>query len=160
MSIKKLKPRMGKKSHYKQGYYDVRKSKKYYGDTPVIYRSGLEFKFMTWCERSPRVLKWSSEPNKSIKYTCPRTGKERNYYIDFIIELASGDKFLVEVKPFSQMKDAEAFSKHAKMLGRLPNINESNKVASMNDAKWRYAKKYAEKHNMKFIIITERFKFI
>lgn len=150
---------MGKKSHYKQGYFNANSSTKYFGPKPVIYRSGLEFKFMIWCEHNARIVKWTSEPTH-IKYVCPETGKQRKYYIDFIIEMQNGEKFLVEVKPYSQMKDAEVFSKHAKQIGKLPRITNENKAAAKNDAKWRYAKTYAEKHGFKFIIITERFKFI
>ena len=157
--IRSLKPKMGKKSHYKQGYFDVRKSSKYWGPQPVIYRSGLEFKFMTWCERNGRVAKWTSEPT-SIPYTCPKTGKQRKYYIDFIVEFQNGETFLIEVKPYSQFKDAELFSKIAKRLGKLPHIDRSNETAAKNDAKWKHAKKYGEQRNMKFTIITERFRFV
>lgn len=157
--IKSLRPKMGKKSHFKQGYFDVSKSSKYFGPKPVIYRSGLEFKFMVWCEHSNRVVRWTSEPTH-IKYVCPETGRERKYYIDFIIEMENGDKFLVETKPYAQMKDAEVFSKYAKQLGRLPKITKDNKVAAKNDAKWKYTKTFCDKNGYKFIIITERFKFI
>lgn len=155
---RRMKPRVGRKSHFKQGYYDVRKSSKYYGEIPVIYRSGLEFKFMTWCEHSPRVKRWTSEPT-GINYTCPETGRQRKYYIDFIVEFVSGERFLVEVKPYSQMKDAEMFSKEAKRRQQLPRIDKSNATAAKNDAKWKYAKKWAQQRDMKFTIITERFKF-
>lgn len=166
--MRNVKPKMGykidrngkvkRKSHFKQGYYDVRLSNKYYGPKPVIYRSGLEFKFMVWCERNPNIVTWTSEPSP-IPYTCPETGKTRQYYIDFIIEFSNGQKCLIEVKPYSQFKDAEVFSRIATRLGKLPKIRRSNAAAAKNDAKWKHAKRHAEKHNMKFTIITERFKF-
>lgn len=157
--IRSMKPRMGKKSHYKQGYFDVSKSSRYYGEVPVIYRSGLEFKFMIWCEHNPRIAKWTSEPI-AIPYTCPETGKQRKYYIDFVVQFTNDKKYLVEVKPFSQMKDAEQFAREAKLRRKLPPIGKHNAVAAKNDAKWRFAKSWATKRDMKFTIITERFKFI
>lgn len=159
INIKSLKPRTGKSSHYKQGYFDVSKSDKYYGPTPVIYRSGLEFKFMIWCELSQRIKKWTSEP-QAIPYTCPESGKTRDYFIDFIVQMSNGDKFVVEVKPYKQMLDAERFSAQASRMQKLPQITAVNRVAAKNDAKWKHAKLWCNQNNYKFIIITENFKFV
>ena len=60
--IKHQKPR--KNSKYHQGYIDPNKLKKYYDSCkgePVIYRSGLEYQFIQFCENSPTVAKWASE---------------------------------------------------------------------------------------------------
>ena len=66
--IKNLKPR--KNGRYHQGVIDPKHTKKYYSSVsnqPIIYRSGLELQFIQYCENSPKVTKWSSEPIE-IKY--------------------------------------------------------------------------------------------
>jgi hypothetical protein len=46
---------------YHQGYYNCMYPEKYIGNSPIIYRSGLELKFMRWCDKTDTILKWSSE---------------------------------------------------------------------------------------------------
>ena len=56
--IKQLKPKKG--SMYHQGMVDPKKCRKYASgckNEPIIYRSGLELQFMTYCENNPSVTK-------------------------------------------------------------------------------------------------------
>jgi hypothetical protein len=157
--IKGLKPRMGSKSRFKQGYFDVSKSLKYMNSgEPCIYRSSLEFKFMKWCEHTDRVVNWNSEPF-SIKYICLETGKERNYYIDFSVITQTPETWIIEVKPHKEVLEAEKFGKIYHKLGEIERKKfvNANKVAAKNYSKWKHAKQICEERSWKFIIVTEKF---
>lgn len=136
MSIKHLKPRTGKKSRFKQGYFNVEKSKKYVGPRPVIYRSSFEYRFCVHCENNDNIVEWSSEPFP-IKYV-DYLGKQRNYYIDFVVKYRNGSKWLIEVKPYAQT------------------IAQNNKTYKINAAKWTAAKTIGESLGYKFTIVTEK----
>lgn len=65
--IKHQGPR--KNSKYHQGVVDSKKLTKYFDscrNEPVIYRSGLEYQFIQFCENSPTVAKWASEVLKYL----------------------------------------------------------------------------------------------
>ena len=144
--IKKLKPR--KKSRYHQGYIPIDQCKKLFGsvkDEPIIYRSGLELQFIQFCENNPKITKWASEPI-SIPYFSRLKDKESHYYPDYIIENYKGERTIVEIKPYDQtVKPSSADSEWLKEQWVI------------NVDKWNAAKAFAEKNNMKFIIITEKF---
>lgn len=146
LRIKHLKPK--RDGFYKQGVLDPKRMKKYYSECktePIIYRSGLELQFINYCEMSPKITKWASEPI-AIKYFSRLNNKEVNYYPDYIIENKEGKKVIVEVKPSNQLCKPDATdSRWAK----------ENWIR--NNDKWFAAKKYAEEHGMKFIIVTEKF---
>lgn len=141
-NIKALMPNPNKR--YKQGFYDTYNPKKYFGPRPIIYRSSLELRFMNWCELSPYVLTWGSEPF-SIPYFSP-TGKYHLYYPDFIIMCNDGTKMLVEVKP---KKDIPTNDFQLK----------TSPVKMKNACKWKAAKEWCEKQPSKtrFVIVTEDF---
>lgn len=135
-SIRNLKPKKkGKKNKYKQGYFRIDESKKFIGKEPPIYRSSYEYKFMCLCEKHPNIIKWDSEPFP-IEY-IGEDGKKHHYWIDFLIQYRNGDKYLIEVKPYSQTLSTD------KSFGK-------------NSRKWNAAIEFAEKNGMKFKIITER----
>ena len=67
-NIKNMKPK--KNSKYHQGMLDPKSLVKYFTsckNEPIIYRSGLEYQFIMFCESNPKIKKWASEPI-SIKY--------------------------------------------------------------------------------------------
>jgi hypothetical protein len=100
---------------------------------------------MTYCENNPNVTKWASEPIK-IPYHSRLDNKEHNYYPDYIIENAKGVRCIVEVKPYSQTVK--------------PDMTDTRWLKEQwikNMDKWAAAKKFAEQHGMKFIIVTEKF---
>ena len=47
-------------SKYRQGVFWPKNKEKFIG-TKAIFRSGLELKFMRFCDGNPNVVKWSSE---------------------------------------------------------------------------------------------------
>lgn len=144
--IKHVKPR--KNGFYKQGVVDSKGLKKYAEsckDQPIIYRSGLELQFIQYCENNPSIVKWASEPIK-IPYFSRLENKECNYYPDYIIENKKGNKVIVEVKPYQQTVKPDM----------TDNIWLKEQWVKNLD-KWAAAKEFAEKNNMKFIIVTEKF---
>ena len=73
------------------------------GEGPIIYRSSWEKKFCLYCERTPTIEAWWSEPI-AIKYFNPIDNKYHKYYPDYIIKLTNGEIYIIEVKPKSQLK--------------------------------------------------------
>ena len=108
---------------------------------PIIYRSGLEYQFICFCENNPKIKRWASEPI-GIKYSCRLDGKEHDYYPDYVIETSDGSKIIIEVKPYSQtIKPSDADSKWAK------------ESWIKNCDKWKAADQFAKDNNAKFISI-------
>ena len=144
--IKHVKPR--KNGFYKQGCVDPRCLKKYADSCktdPIIYRSGLELQFIQYCENNSNIVKWASEPLK-IPYYSRLDKKECNYYPDYILENKKGNKVIVEVKPYNQTLKPDLTDTAWLKEQWIKNID-----------KWTAAKKFADEHDMKFIIVTEKF---
>jgi len=145
-NIKNMKPR--KNGFYKQGQINPNNCRKYADsckNEPIIYRSGLELQFIQYCENNPGITKWASEPF-NIPYYSRLDQKQCNYYPDYIIENKKGNKVIVEVKPYDQTIK--------------PDMTDTVWLKEQwikNNDKWLAAKDFAEKHNMKFIIVTEKF---
>jgi len=147
MDIKNLKP--SKKSRYEQGYINTHSCKKIFESqrgAPIIYRSSLEKKFVQWCENNSKVARWGSECVQ-VPYYDPRDDREHTYNPDFVIEMTSGQKIVVEIKPLSQTvkpdypyNDDYQWNQYIK-----------------NKLKWDAAIKFFSSKNIKFIIITEKF---
>lgn len=145
-NIKHLKPR--KNGYYRQGYINPNRLKKYADsckNEPVIFRSGLEEQFINYLELNSSIAKWASEC-MSIPYWSRLDKKECNYYPDYLIENKDGVKVIVEVKPFKQTKKP-----------RMQDSDWLKKAWIKNCDKWKAAKEFADKHGMKFVIVTEKF---
>lgn len=143
--IKHLKPR--KNSRYHQGYVNPNSLKKYATESknePIIFRSGLEWKFMEYCESNNNIVKWASEPI-GIPYYNKLLKRDATYYIDYIIENKDGQRCMVEVKPYDQTVKPSQFSS-----------DWAKKAWITNVCKWQAAIEYAKEHDMKFIIVTEK----
>ena len=144
--IKHMKPR--KNGFYKQGIVNPKSCSKYADSCksdPIIYRSGLELQFIQYCENNSNIVKWASEPIK-IPYYSRLDQKECNYYPDYILENKKGNKVIVEVKPYNQTIKPDMTDTAWLKEQWIKNID-----------KWTAAKKFAEEHDMKFIIVTEKF---
>jgi len=144
--IKHMKPR--KNGFYKQGIVDPKSCHKYADSCksdPIIYRSGLELQFIQYCENNSNIVKWASEPIK-IPYYSRLDKKECNYYPDYILENKKGNKVIVEVKPYNQTLKPDLTDTAWLKEQWIKNID-----------KWTAAKAFAEAHDMKFIIVTEKF---
>lgn len=152
--IKHLKPK--KNSRYHQGYVDTSSCKKLYESCKrerIIYRSGLELQFIQFCENNAKIIRWGSEPI-AIPYFNRLKNKNATYYPDYVITLLKTDKehnnyverCIIEIKPYNQtIKPREQDSRWLK------------ETWVVNVDKWNAAKRFAESHDMKFMIITEKF---
>lgn len=115
-----------------RGKYLPKLKHKYDGNiSRITYRSMWERRFMLYCDRSPKIKKWSSE-ELHIPYISPKDNKWHNYYPDFVIETYDNRTIVVEIKPHYQKKYA------------------------VNKAKWQYAEEYCKEHNYEFKVLTER----
>ena len=142
--IKNLKP---SNRRYKQGYINPKSCKKLYEsqqDKPIIYRSSYVKVFVQWLERTPSVLRWGSECIK-IDYINANDGKWHHYYPDYVVEREDGT-YLIEVKPYNQTIPPSS---------RVPKNSYQWTTYITNVSKWKYAKEFCERNNMKFKIITE-----
>lgn len=140
-----------KNSKFRQGVFKPCNADKFIG-TAAIYRSGLELKFMRFCDRNPNVLKWGSE-NVVIPYISPLDNRVHKYYVDNFVVIRENDtvkKYLIEIKPSRQTKPPT--SKYRKKEHLL----YENIMYTKNQAKWAAAKEFCKRKNMTFLILTEQ----
>jgi hypothetical protein len=159
----------------KQGYYKVQNREKYVGDPSlVIYRSSWEYTFCRWCDYSPSILRWSSEPLRVPYYDrvskleeVKRQGLDPNnpknwvikyYNTDYWIEVSQGDgsskKMFVEIKPASKLKKPIPPGEGAS-LKEIRRFNMLAKEYLINEAKFAALKAWAEKNGSQFWVFTE-----
>lgn len=143
-------PRDGK---YYQGKFNPRNPEKYVGNHKnIVYRSSWELKFLQWCDRNEKILRYGSE-EISIPYYDPVKKKVRRYFPDAFVEIVHADgrkrKYLVEIKPKRQTMPPKKGSKKSKTY-----INEVYTYAT-NEAKWKAAREFCEDNLLEFKIITE-----
>ena len=124
-----------------QGKFRPRNPSKYAGDpTNIIYRSHWELKLMSYLDKHPHVMKWSSE-EVVIPYKSPIDGRLHRYFPDFYVEQINKDKkkdkILIEVKPKYQTVPPMIKKNGSKPTKRY--INEV-KTWGINQAKWDAAK--------------------
>jgi hypothetical protein len=132
-----------------KSYFKPNNISKYDGDpTKIIYRSSWELAVMDYCDKSSKVISWSSE-SVVIPYLCATDKRLHRYYMDFKITYDTGQTYLVEVKPKSQVKKPRKRSKITKGY-----INEVTAWVK-NQSKWKAAQQYAEERKWKFVIWTE-----
>ena len=140
---------------YYQGIYKVINESKYVkGDVKnVIYRSGLEKSYYSYCDKNPNVLKWQSEET-IIPYVSPIDQRWHRYFVDLYMEVLTRDgtikKFLIEIKPASQIHEPRKKTKITK------GYMELCKAWIINQAKWSAAEEYCKKNGMEFKILTEK----
>ena len=131
------------------GKYKPINPKKYKGDpTRIIYRSLWERKFMNFCDTKPSVTKWASE-ELFIPYRSPKDGKVHRYYPDFYMKTGDNES-IVEIKPSKQCKPPKEPKRttaryKAECLTYL-----------VNQAKWKYARKWCKARNLSIVILTEK----
>lgn len=160
----------------KQGYYKVQNAAKYIGDPNlVIYRSSWEYSFCRWCDYSPSVVRWSSEPVRIPYYDrvskleeCKRQGLDPNnpknwvikhYNTDFWIEVDKGEgamqRMFIEIKPSGKLKKPIPPGANAS-LKEVRKFNNDAKEYLINEAKWAAMNAWAEKNTSKFYVFTEK----
>ena len=155
-----LKPRNGEKRP-RQGYFRPINPDKYLGDlSKIIFRSSWEYKFLKWCDLSPTVLKYASEP-VGIVYYNPLDQRPHTYYIDFYITVKGVDgieqKYLIEVKPNKYVNPPTTPQQMTDK--QTANYVWAAKQYVINQAKFEAARAFAAQRGVKFGIITENFLF-
>jgi hypothetical protein len=165
----------GGNSRTHQGYYKVKHPEKYIGDiNTIIYRSSWEFSFCSWCDMSPSILRWSSEPI-SVPYMsrvdkldeCQKNGlnpnnpvnwTRKNYHTDFYLTIDKGDnvveKWFIEIKPSNELKKPFPPKDNA-TLKEVRSFNIKAKSYLVNESKWASMNLYAQKTGCKFYVFTE-----
>jgi hypothetical protein len=151
------KPTLTGKKRFHQGVFKPKNPQKYLGNpTNILYRSGWEKYFLQWCDLTPSVVGYGSE-ELVIPYVSPLDGNLHRYFIDFVVlvKQQNGEikKFAVEIKPYSQTQPPKISSRR-KVL--TESLRKQVETYSINQAKWEAAKKFCSKHNMSFIILTEK----
>jgi hypothetical protein len=152
MNIKNNKPK--KNSGYSQGYFPINECQKYIGPGPIIYRSSWERKFCMYCESNPQIVKWSSEPVK-IKYINSLDGREHSYFPDYYMKLESGEEYLIEVKPSSQLQKPNPPKRKTKKS--VANYKYAYEMYITNMCKIQFAEHWCNKRGWKFLLVTETF---
>jgi hypothetical protein len=144
-----------------KGRYKPKNPEKYIGDTSnIVWRSLWERILMVWLDTSQDVLKWSSE-SVVVPYICATDGKMHRYFVDFWVSLKDGQKWLIEVKPDAQTKlpktsnKMDAIRPKTNARTRMKLLREA-KTYAKNESKWKAATEFANKHGMKFVILTEK----
>lgn len=136
-------------AHFTQGHLeDHIKPSKYYGEYPIIYRSGLELKFMIKLERDPSVEKWTSEKIVIPYYIKEKVDgkvvlRKHEYFTDFTVHFKNGNIYVVEVKPLAQCP------RNVKDIQSSPTMYK-------NACKWKAAIEYCKANKMTFKVITEK----
>lgn len=138
-----------KKSHFKQGHFEDKfQPRKYYGEYPIIYRSGLELNFMISLERNPKVERWTSEKiiipyfmDEKINGKVVR--RKHDYYTDFTVHIKGGPIYVVEVKP-------------SQMCPRRIEEIRSNPIMYKNACKWKAAIEWCKENGYVFKVMTEK----
>lgn len=141
-----------KNCSYKQGIYAPVNIKKYIGRHTPEYRSSWELKFFQWCDKNPNVLEWSSE-SVVVPYKSPVDDRYHRYFVDNAIALKEGSEvvnYLVEIKPHKQTQPPVQSKRKKKST-----LLYEHRTYAVNQAKWKAANLFAQKKNMKFIILTE-----
>lgn len=155
--IKKIKPN----GDYKSGLFVPLNPMKYIGDiNNIICRSSWEFRFCKYCDTNQSIIKWGSEP-LVIPYYNPLDKKEHKYNVDFYMKVLQEDgeekEWIIEIKPESQTK--KPILEGSSTLPKLKSYNYKMQVWITNQAKFKYAKMWAEARGMRFGVVDENFLF-
>ena len=133
-----------------KGKFTPKTPKKYIGDpNNIIYRSSWEQRVFARLDIDPNIIKWASE-EFAIPYLSPIDNRVHKYYPDVYVENVNGEKFVVEIKPDKQTRPPQKPTRNSKQY-----ITEVS-TYMINKAKWDAAEIFCKKHNLKFIIATEK----
>jgi len=141
-----------------KGRFRPKEPSKYLGNPQnIIYRSWLEYRFMSYLDRHSNVMNWASE-ELAIPYISPVDNRRHRYFVDFFIRYKNNkqeiEEKLVEIKSSQQCK--------APILKEGAHWKQRKRYArdlatwSINKAKWQAAEQYANKQGWSFIVLTEK----
>lgn len=135
-----------------KGKYRPENPQKYKGDPRnIVFRSLWERKMMKFYDLHSSVIEWSSE-EVIIIYRDPVRGHNRRYFVDFFCKIkqtnGSIGQFLVEIKPYAQIKEPTPRKKTQKYVKEVSTY-------ITNISKWRAAKLFCEKAGWEFLVLSE-----
>ena len=138
-----------------KGRFKIKNPQKYKGNpTNIIYRSLMELRFMKWCDKSEKVLKWNSE-EVVIPYISPMDKKKHRYFPDFLIQTNKGWT-LIEVKPQVQTKPPKKLLVEKLTPKKKRRYVNAVQTWLVNEAKWKAAQKVCDNKGWKFQLMTEK----
>jgi hypothetical protein len=168
-----------KKGTTHQGYlhekYNLQVPGKYIGNPRlIIYRSGWELAFCRWCDRSPSILRWSSEPIRIPYYdrvsnlsklkglgmdpNNPKNWVTKFYNTDFWVQVKKADetieRWFIEIKPRNKLGKPVPPESNAK-IADIKRYNNLVKEYLINEAKFAAISEWARKNGASFYIFTE-----
>jgi len=138
----------------KQGVFKPNNPHKYKGNsTNIIYRSSYELKLFRRLDAHEDVEWWASE-EMSVNYVSPLDNRRHRYYPDVLMKKKNDPKvIMIEVKPAYQTVQP-TMKKTKKGKPTKSSLYEMREWGR-NTAKWAAARKFCEKRNWEFIIMTE-----
>lgn len=156
----------GSMTMYSQGTYHVKNRKKCKMPGGIVnYKSSYEAKFCYELDiKRKNVVSWSYE-TLTITYQSPIDKKLHRYYMDFIFDVRKMNgqiqKYLVEIKPEAEKKAIDLYESKGITIQKHGNMKTSSwlfkqKAFLTNVAKWRAAKRYADKKGYIFKVVTEK----
>ena len=108
---------------------------------------------MVYCDSNSSIIAWASE-EIAIPYLSPLDGKIHRYFPDFFIKVKQKDNeiknIIIEVKPKIQCSAPKIPKKKTKKY--LQEV----RTWSINEAKWKAARKYCDEKGFDFQLITEK----
>jgi hypothetical protein len=139
-----------RRSRYHQGYFKPKNPKKYIGDVKdIVYRSGLEKRYMNYLDDHPNIAKWTSE-GLIIPYESPVDRNMHRYFTDFVVQtLNPRETYVIEIKPKSKMVPPKVPKRQTR--GYLREVMDY----AVNEAKWEAARAFCKKKGWKFLVLTE-----
>lgn len=107
---------------------------------------------MKYCDETEDVISWASE-EIAIPYISPLDNRQHKYYVDFWVKVKESDGSikckLIEIKPKKQTSAPEKKAKKSKTY-----IKEVMTWV-VNEQKWKEAKKFCDRQEWEFVILTE-----
>ena len=140
----------------RRGFFHPKHPEKYEGNVKnIIYRSGIELRFMKFLDDASSIKQWSSEEVK-IPYISPKDGRVHRYFVDFKITAEYKDgsmrTSLAEVK-WSTATKPPKLPKNKRKTRRF--LNEVH-TWEINKAKWEAAKALCDKMGWYWMVVTEK----
>jgi hypothetical protein len=152
------KPTLQHNKRFRQGVFTPKNPDKFHNKGQgIIYRSGLELRYLNYFDMNPNVLFVASE-EFSIDYISlgdldeKGRPKRKRYFPDFLIKVKKSNgeiqTFVIEIKPKSQTIPPPKQKNTAKYAERLLEWQK-------NKDKWKAATLFCESRGLKFEIMTE-----
>lgn len=139
----------------KSGHFYPKNRSKWVNPDKIIYRSGLELRYMRYFDLNPQIIKVSSEETV-VPYILSLDGRIHRYFLDFEITIKDNNgnikTYLIEIKPDKFTKKPNLPRSGRKTKSYITQVENWIR----NSDKWKAARNWAEKNNMEFLILTEK----